>query len=98
MYLRTYVKLFLHKSLVGDANFAAWRLFVSNDGEIDRLPFAEYYKAHYRKHLKKSKFGIAIDDLGSVALIDDMNQIITAQILPAWPVFSLQYLQSQDEG
>ncbi|RNI23381.1 hypothetical protein EFB08_17690 [Rufibacter latericius] len=83
MYLRTYVKLFLHKSLVGDANFAAWRLFVSTDGEIDRLPFAKYYKAHYRKHLKKAKIGLAIDDWGSASLIDDLGQIISAQILPA---------------
>lgn len=98
MYNRTYVKLFLHKSLIGDAYFVAWRLFVSNEGEIDCLPFAEYLKAYRRKQLKKSKFGIAIDDLGGTSLVNDMKQIEDAKILPAWPVFSLQHLRPQDNG
>lgn len=96
MYNRTCVKLYLHKSLIGDTNFAAWRLFLSNKREIENLPFPEYVRDYQRKQLKKSKYGIAIDELGGAVMLNDMRQVIEAKIAPTWPELCLQYLQAQE--
>jgi hypothetical protein len=90
----TYVYLFLHKDLIGDWNFAGWRMYVSKEREIEALPFAEHVKTYLKSMLKKAKFGIAVDESGLALPIIKMEQIVEAKILPPWTVCSFKYLQT----
>jgi hypothetical protein len=90
----TFVKVFLHRDLIGEWDFVGWRLYVSKEREIEALPYGDTVKAYLKKMLRKAKFGIAVDELGLAVSICKMEQIVEAKILPPWTVCSFKYLQA----
>lgn len=71
-----FVYLYLSPEVIGEADFAGWRLHVNSPEELRQLPFPPAIRAMQRKALQKSRYGIAIDSVGGVVAIRKKGQII----------------------
>jgi hypothetical protein len=74
-----FINMYLSPDLIGDTDFTGWRLHIKDEKEIKALPFTPAFKAHYKAELKKSKLGIAIDNLGGAMVIKKKGQIIESK-------------------